>query len=190
MVDDVRTETLETLEELIEVHALFFDELSDAVTPSEDDRMSIEKTSHLKEIALASVKIADRALEQFVFESEMYVIPSYELKMVEEYLEQYVYSMTLFATDEEAVDWVEDREGEWTLVIMPRLVTDILREKLFRQSLPIVFSSATLSVEQSFDYMKQSLGIDEALSFSVDSPFDYDEVMTMLSSRRDANASM
>lgn len=179
MVDDVRTETLETLEELIEVHALFFDELSDAVTPSEDDRMSIEKTSHLKEIALASVKIADRALEQFVFESEMYVIPSYELKMVEEYLEQYVYSMTLFATDEEAVDWVEDREGEWTLVIMPRLVTDILREKLFRQSLPIVFSSATLSVEQSFDYMKQSLGIDEALSFSVDSPFDYDEVMTI-----------
>ena len=68
--------------------------------------------------------------------------------MVEEYLDQYIYSMELFTSQSDAVDWLEDREGEMTLVIMPRLVTDILREKLFSSKTPIVFSSATLSVQR------------------------------------------
>ena len=68
-------------------------------------------------------------LEEFVFEGELYIIPEYDLKMVEEYLEQYIYSMELFTSENDAVDWLEEREGESTLIIMPRLVTDILRGK-------------------------------------------------------------
>ena len=97
--------------------------------------------------------------------------------MVEEYLDQYIYSMELFTSQNDAVDWLEDREGESTLVIMPRLVTDILREKLFSSNTPIVFSSATLSVGETFTYLADGLGIQDYLSFSVESPFDYDEVM-------------
>jgi ATP-dependent DNA helicase DinG len=46
--------------------------------------------------------------------------------------------------------------------------------------MPIVFSSATLSVEGSFDYVADSLGIDKYLSFSVESPYDYETQMKAL----------
>ena len=42
---------------------------------------------------------------------------------------------------------------------------------------PFIFSSATLSNEKKFDYIANSLGIKEFLSFSVNSPFDYQEKM-------------
>ena len=116
-------------------------------------------------------------LEEFVFEGELYVIPEYDLKIVEEYLEQYIYSMELFAGDNDAVDWLENRREESTLLIMPRLVTSILKEKLFTGTMPIIFSSATLSVEKSFDYLAYSLGIVDYQSFSIASPFDYENVM-------------
>lgn len=177
MVDGVRETTLEKIEQLIEVHALFFDEMEDHITLNDGERYTIDKVERLKKIALSAIRLADEVLEEFVFDGELYVIPSYDLKMVEEYLEQYTYSMNLFATDEEAIDWMEDREGDWTLVIMPRLVTDILRNQLFNQRLPIIFSSATLSVDEDFTYIQNSLGITEPLKFSVQSPFDYDEVM-------------
>jgi len=60
---------------------------------------------------------------------------------------------------------------------MPRLVTDILNEKLFTNKLPIIFSSATLSIQKDFSYLADSLGVEDYQSFSVPSPFDYDEVM-------------
>ena len=85
--------------------------------------------------------------------------------------------MELFTSGNDAVDWLEGPEDEMTLVIMPRLVTDILREKLFSSKTPIVFSSATLSIQEDFTYLADGLGIQDYLSFSVDSPFDYDEVM-------------
>src|SRR5690606_25970728 len=67
-----------------------------------------------------------------------------------------------------------------TLVIMPRLVTDILDEKLFDGKTPIIFSSATLSVQKDFTYIADSLGIDDFQSFSVPSPFEYEEVMKIV----------
>ena len=118
-----------------------------------------------------AISISTDLLEEFVFEGELYIIPEYDLKMVEEYLEQYIYSMELFVSENDAVDWLEESEEGVTLIIMPRLVTDILREKLFTSNIPIIFSSATLSVGQDFSYILDSLGIEDFLSFSVESPF-------------------
>ena len=82
---------------------------------------------------------------------------------------------------------VRGREGELTLVIMPRLVTDILEEKLFSSRTPIVFSSATLICSgKTFTYLADGLGIQDFLSFSVESPFDYDEVMEVFAHDLDA----
>ena len=75
------------------------------------------------------------------------------------------------------MDWLEETDGEETLVIMPRLITEVLQEKLFSKKLPIIFSSATLSVNKDFSYIAYSLGIKNYQSFSVPSPFDYDDVM-------------
>jgi ATP-dependent DNA helicase DinG len=60
---------------------------------------------------------------------------------------------------------------------MPRKVKEILAEMVFGRRMPVVFSSATLSVDGSFDYVAQSLGISDYLSFSVASPYNYEEQM-------------
>jgi ATP-dependent DNA helicase DinG len=177
MVNDIREPTLRLMESLVETHAEFFDLLSTHAEQSDNERKAIDKVEDIINVGKKAVELSTSLLEEFVFEGELYIIPEYELKMVEEYLDQYIFSMTLFITDSDAVDWIEEPEGELTLVVMPRLVTDILREKLFSSRIPIVFSSATLSVQEDFSYLADGLGIQEFLSFSVESPFDYDEVM-------------
>lgn len=177
MVDGVREETLVLIDQLIEIHAAFFQTLLSQTTDTTSERKEIIKTDPLLSLGKEAIRLSAALLEEFVFDSEMYVIPAYDLKMVEEYLEQYMYSMELFTTASDAVDWLEERDEEATLVIMPRLVTSILKEKLFSSNIPIVFSSATLSIDKDFSYITKSLGIEDYASFSVESPFDYEEVM-------------
>ena len=179
MVDGVRSKTLYTMEALQDQHELFFDELQDCMADSVEDRVRINKSKNLLAIGRKLVAVVDQLLEEFVFESEMYMIPEYELNMAEEFLEQYVAAIRIFVSDSDAIDWVEQTDGEQTLVIMPHLITDILQEKLFSKKLPIVFSSATLSVQKDFSYIAYSLGISDYQSFSVPSPFDYEEVMSI-----------
>ncbi|WJY28558.1 ATP-dependent DNA helicase [Sporosarcina trichiuri] len=179
MADGVREETLQLMEQLMECHELFFDYLSESAEDDGAERLAVRKSDVLQKTAKEAVRLSNALLEEFVFDSELYVIPEYDLRMVEEYLEQYIYSLELFADHSEAVVWAEDREGELTLVIMPRLVTDVLQERLFSEKMPIVFSSATLSVNKDFTYLADSLGIHEYTSFSIDSPYDYEEVMEL-----------
>jgi len=54
-----------------------------------------------------------------------------------------------------------------------------MRDEVFTQKKPFIFSSATLANQKSFDYIAASLGVDDYLSFSVASPFDYDDKMDL-----------
>lgn len=177
MVDGVREKTLYTMERLQDEHELFFDELQDCIADSSEERMRIVKSERLLNIGHSLLKTVEDLLEEFVFESEMYMIGEYELNMAEEFLEQYLEAIRIFVAQGDAVDWLEETDGEQTLVIMPRLITEILQEKLFSKKMPIIFSSATLSVNKDFSYIAYSLGIKNYQSFSVPSPFDYEEVM-------------
>lgn len=177
MVDGVRARTLYAMEHLQDHHEMFFDQLRDDVVKSMEDRLRINKSARLLAIGKQVVKDVEQLLEEFVFESELYMIPEYELNMVEEFLEHYAAALRIFIAQGDAVDWLEDTDGEETLVIMPRLITDVLSETLFAKKMPIVFSSATLAVNKDFSYISSSLGIEKYQSFSVPSPFDYDEVM-------------
>lgn len=177
MVNDVREKSLVLMEELIELHAAFFQLLDEHAEDTWNERKAIHKAPALLQVGEHAVKVATALLEEFVFDAEMYTIPEYELKMVEEYLDQYVYSMALFTSGKDAVDWLQDDGEELSLVIMPRLVTDILKEHVFSSKLPIIFSSATLSLQKDFSYMAEGLGVSDYLSFSVSSPFDYEEAM-------------
>ena len=181
MVDGVREKTLNLMEVLQELHDKLFELLRIGSGMEETDRMKIDKSPELMQLCLQVIKVTDSLLEEFVFESELYTIPEYELRMVEEFLEQYSFSLRLFTEKGDGVEWLEIIDGFETLIIMPRLVTDILHEKLFTSNTPIVFSSATLSIEKDFTYLSDSLGIEKFQSFSVASPFDYDEVMKIYS---------
>ncbi|MCK1998116.1 ATP-dependent DNA helicase [Psychrobacillus psychrodurans] len=177
MVDGVREKTLNLMEVLQELHDKLFGLLRIGSNMEETDRMKVDKSPELMRLCKQAIGVADSLLEEFVFESELYTIPEYELRMVEEFLEQYTFSLRLFTEKGDGIEWLEIIDGFETLIIMPRLVTDILHEKLFTSKIPIVFSSATLSIEKDFTYIADSLGIEKFQSFSVASPFDYDEVM-------------
>lgn len=188
MVDGVRERTLYAMEKLQDDHELFFDQLRDDIVASDEDRKRINKSKTLLTYGKQLIHDVEILMEEFVFESEMYMIPEYELNMAEEYLEQYEASLRIFIAQGDAVDWLEETDGEETLVIMPRLITEVLAEKLFSKKLPIVFSSATLSVNKDFSYIAYSLGIKESQSFSVPSPFDYEEVMKIYLHELDQHA--
>ncbi|QHW34575.1 ATP-dependent DNA helicase [Paenibacillus rhizovicinus] len=115
--------------------------------------------------------------EELVFESGMYTIDAYQLTIVEEHLEMLQLALRLFKEPEGLISWVEEDRDGTTLVIMPKLVKEVLKERVFSKQIPVVFSSATLSVGGSFQYIADSLGIEDALSFSVASPYDYEDRM-------------
>ncbi len=178
MANDVREKTLNIIEDAIYQNEQFFHALSLAAeSDSISDKKSIKKTENLLKEGRKLHLLINQLEEELVFESEMYVINEYDLKVVEEYLEQISYSLSLFLKDLKGIIWFEDHQGERTLVIMPRMVEDIMKEEVFSQQIPFVFSSATLSENKSFDYMASSLGVENHLSFTVESPFDYEENM-------------
>ncbi|PLT34917.1 ATP-dependent DNA helicase [Bacillus sp. V5-8f] len=176
--NDVRDETLYVIEELIDINEEFFHILGQVAIPVPGSgRYRIPSSEHVNQFAKKLHQKVEQLEESLVFESEMYTINEYDLKVTEEYLEQLGYSLSLFLRNQQAVTWFENNGGSKTLVIMPRLVKDILGEEVFSKNMPYVFSSATLSENKSFDYIAESLGINKYTSFSVDSPFDYDDAM-------------
>ncbi len=180
MENDVREKTLNIIDEAIIQNELFFSALTDASSVTQgSDKRTIQKTPQVMKQGRKLLDLISSLEEELVFESEMYVINEYDLKIVEEYLEQISYSLSLFLKELKGITWFEEHDGERTLVIMPRMVEDIMREEVFSQRKPFIFSSATLSENKSFDYMAKSLGIDNYLSFSVSSPFDYEENMVI-----------
>lgn len=178
MENEVREKTLYTIEEALLENEAFFDTISKFSSESQgSEKQIITRHSLVMEYGRKLLYKLQVLEEELVFESELYVINEYDLKIVEEYLEQITYSLKLFLEELTGITWFEESGGERTLVIMPKMVEEVMREEVFSQKKPFIFSSATLSNQKSFDYITNSLGVKEFLSFSVASPFDYDEKM-------------
>ncbi|KAB7706229.1 ATP-dependent DNA helicase [Bacillus aerolatus] len=194
MTNDVREKTLNIIDDAIVQNERFFHALTEASSATEgSEKRTINKTATVIKEGKFLLGLINSLEEELVIESEMYVINDYDLNIVEEYLEQISYSLSLFLKELKGITWFEENYEERTLVIMPRMVEDIMREEVFSQKKPFIFSSATLSENKSFDYMAKSLGIDNYLSFSVSSPFDYEENMAITMpkfQKEDADAKM
>ena len=83
-------DTLHLMERLIDTHEAFFRLLDAYAESTDNDRKAIEKTPELLDIGKEAIRISTDLLEEFVFEGELFIIPEYDLKMVEEYLDQYI----------------------------------------------------------------------------------------------------
>ncbi|MCA1063131.1 ATP-dependent DNA helicase [Rossellomorea sp. AcN35-11] len=175
---DMREETLYIIEDIMLDNEKWFELLEEeSAGETGSDRQYISRSSAILQQGRALTEKIEHLLNELVFESEMYVMDDYLLKVVEEYLEQIQYSLKLFLDDEKGIYWLETSEEEHTFVVMPRLVEEILREQVFSQNIPFIFSSATLSYNQDFSYVSQSLGIQKYEKFSVESPYEYEEMM-------------
>ncbi|MDQ0197563.1 ATP-dependent DNA helicase [Neobacillus ginsengisoli] len=178
MENEVREKTLYTIDEALLENEAFFDTISKFSNESHgSEKQIITKHPLVMKYGRKLLNKLQALEEELVFESELYVINEYELKIVEEYLEQITYSLSLFLEEMNGITWFEESAGERTLVIMPKMVEEVMREEVFSQKKPFIFSSATLSNQKSFDYIANSLGVKDYLSFSVTSPFEYDEKM-------------
>ncbi|WP_144556975.1 ATP-dependent DNA helicase [Bacillus pumilus] len=174
--NDIREEFAELVEDALATNDEFFYLLkTHAKAIKGSHRLEIGRVDEVKRSASELCDLLEKIGEALVFESEMYTIDQYELSVVEEYIEQMAYSLSLYQKN--AISWLEKQELDTTFVVMPKTVAEVLGEKVFSQKRPYIFSSATLSENQSFDYLAESLGIKDYLSMSVASPYDYDEQM-------------
>jgi len=76
-------------------------------------------------------------------------------------------------TDAAYVYWIERRGRGVYLQATPIDVSSLLTEKLFSQLSTVVLTSATLAVEEKFDYLRERLGLTSARELIVPSHFDY-----------------
>jgi len=177
---DVREESLQLAEDIMALHDDWFDYISEiAVRVEGSNRLEIPTDMKMREMAAQLEKMVQELLEQLVFDAELFTMDAYHTKIIEEYLEFFTYGLSIFLKDDEGVYWLEEDGDQSSLVIMPRLVEDVLREEVFQKNIPFIFSSATLSQNGDFSYIAKSLGVDAYDSFSVESPFDYEEVRTI-----------
>lgn len=77
---------------------------------------------------------------------------------------------------DEAIAWVErgERDGRYEVNSAPFDVAAFLRVALFNRVQSVVLTSATLSIDGEFTFLKRALGIDEAQELVAPSPFDYE----------------
>ncbi|MBZ5749167.1 ATP-dependent DNA helicase [Metabacillus rhizolycopersici] len=178
--NEIREELAYLVEDGLAINDEFFDDLQELTSSVEgSDRLKINDKAKLQKTATSLQRKLSEISEALVFEGELFTINDYELKIVEEYIDQMEYSLSLFNQKNNAVSWVEVKDNDISLVIMPRKVEEVLKESVFSKQIPFVFSSATLSENSSFEYIAQSLGINDYLSLTVASPFDYDEQMNL-----------
>ncbi|GEN88894.1 ATP-dependent DNA helicase [Oceanobacillus sojae] len=177
---DVREESLQLAEDIMTLHDDWFDLITEiAVRVEGSNRLEIPRNPKMIEMAERLEKMVQELLEQLVFDAELFTMDAYHTKIIEEYLEFFTYGLSIFLKDDEGVYWLEEDGDESSLVIMPRLVEDVLREEVFQKNIPFIFSSATLSQDGDFSYTARSLGVDSYESFSVESPFEYEKVRTI-----------
>ncbi|MGP4075297.1 ATP-dependent DNA helicase DinG [Halobacillus sp. K22] len=87
---------------------------------------------------------------------------------------------------EDHVKWIEiEGEGANNSIYLfsePLNVADLLREELFHAKESVVLTSATLSTNGSFSYMKELLGIDgeNLIESSIPSPYSYDQQVQVM----------
>jgi DNA polymerase-3 subunit epsilon/ATP-dependent DNA helicase DinG len=82
----------------------------------------------------------------------------------------------IIAKDErDTICWLtmSRRDASPSLASAPLSVAETLRAKLFASKESVVLTSATLSTEENFDYIKGRVGFEDARELLLGSPFDY-----------------
>ena len=83
-------------------------------------------------------------------------------------------SQIVLHDDINTICWLTgQRNGNVALSSAPLRVAELLQERLFSQKETTVLTSATLTVADRFDYMRQGLGLADAKELQLGSPFDY-----------------
>lgn len=175
---EVREDLALAIEDAITHSEVLFDLLhQNSVAVKGSDRKEITYTDELIYAINRFRSAIAQIEEELVLESGVYSLDEYQLRIVEEHLEMIGLALSLYSRKDQLISWVMEDTNGLTLVIMPKMVKEVLEERVFSQKMPVVFSSATLSIEDSFHYVADNLGVKQYLSMSVPSPYNYAEKM-------------
>ena len=86
----------------------------------------------------------------------------------------------------EHVYWIELARGfrrNTKLCLSPIDMSEFFRNNIFNENGPVVMTSATLSVNQSLDYFKNSVGAEDEKGLILDSSFNFNEQMKIYISK-------
>lgn len=178
--NDLREEFSLLVEDALATNDLFFESLEGSLSTIEgSDRKDIQMNHSLIQAAKNLLANVEEIGNQLVYEGELHTVDHYQLHIVEEYLDSIEFLIKLLLSQEDVIAWAEQANNDLTLVVMPKTVEEVLKENVFSKDIPFIFSSATLSDNNSFEYLATSLGISNYLSFTINSPFDYEENMNV-----------
>ncbi len=81
----------------------------------------------------------------------------------------------LLADDSSLICWLERSRfsGDLAIGTAPLEVADILNQRIFETKESVILTSATLSTEENFGYLRQRIGLEDAEELLLGSPFDY-----------------
>ena len=79
----------------------------------------------------------------------------------------------IFAEDPDHVYWYERRGGNTFVHTTPIDVAAVLQETLFAKTETTVLTSATLTTNRNFEYLRERLGLAESLELMLPGEFDY-----------------
>ncbi len=84
-------------------------------------------------------------------------------------------AVALERDDPERVVWLERERGDGSLVVAwaPLHVDETLRTRLYDDRSSVILTGATLTSQGSFDYLRERLGLEDAQTLAMDSPFDF-----------------
>jgi DNA polymerase-3 subunit epsilon/ATP-dependent DNA helicase DinG len=79
-------------------------------------------------------------------------------------------------TDRDIICWITKHRtsGELSLNSVPLSVAEILQDALYSRLDSLTLTSATLATEGSFSFIRERLGLPDAVALQVPSPFDYE----------------
>jgi ATP-dependent DNA helicase DinG len=138
----------------------------------------------LRQAIMARLELLDLKTEFFTNEqkSKLEEIVSFVNELLE--LSQTIQDCFIRKTN--LVKWIEfdsrSPQNVTTFYAQPAAVGAALKEKFFQVKKGIVFTSATLTVNQSFDYIMNEIGLDPnaTMKLSIPSPFEYKNQVRLL----------
>src|SRR5690606_28600471 len=77
--------------------------------------------------------------------------------------------------DTSLICWLDRsrNSGEVSINTAPLEVASILHDQLFETKQSVILTSATLSTDSSFGFLRSRIGLDDASELMLGSPFDY-----------------
>ncbi len=121
---------------------------------------------------LQAFKQLERCIEKLPFKSD-------DIKHISERISPLLADLSVFLAgnkvNQDLVYWGEHRGNTVFLHTSPLDVSGILREKLFQGDTPMILTSATLSTQGHFNFIKTRLGIDDAEEMKLPTAFNYEK---------------